>query len=98
MESIGTVTKPLKELQRHNGPIIFAGDFNTKNPSRVALTKRILAKAGLKQAPWENPTKKKQLDDAFTRGVTVKRARLIHDYVDKGSDHPAIELIVDINL
>lgn len=86
----------LPDLKAHNGPIVFAGDFNTKNPSRVALTKRILAQAGLKQAPWENPTKKKQLDDAFTRGMTVKRARLIHDYTDKGSDHPAIDLQVEI--
>lgn len=86
----------LPELKAHNGPIIFAGDFNTKNPSRVALTKRILGSAGLKQVPWENPMKKKQLDDAFTRGMSVKRARLIHDYVDTGSDHPAIDLQVEL--
>ncbi|MES2802483.1 MAG: endonuclease/exonuclease/phosphatase family protein [Bdellovibrionota bacterium] len=83
----------LPELKAHDGPIVFAGDFNTKNASRVALTKRILASAGLKQVPWENPIKKKQLDDAFTRGITVKRARFIHD---KGSDHPAIDLQIEL--
>ncbi len=86
----------LPEIKSHNGPVIFAGDFNTKNASRVALTKRLLGTAGLKQVPWENPTKKKQLDDAYTRGISVKRARLIHDYVDKGSDHPAIDLQVEL--
>lgn len=86
----------LPELKAHKGPIIFAGDFNTKNASRVALAKRILGSAGLKQVPWENPIKKKQLDDAFTRGITVKRARFIHDYIDKGSDHPAIDLQVEL--
>lgn len=86
----------LPELKAHNGPVVFAGDFNTKNASRVALTKRILGSAGLKQVPWENPLKKKQLDDAYTRGITVKRARLVHDYIDKGSDHPAIDLQVEL--
>lgn len=86
----------LPEIKAHNGPVVFAGDFNTKNPSRVALTKRILATAGLKQVPWENPIKKKQLDDAYTRGISVKRARLVHDYIDKGSDHPAIDLQVEL--
>lgn len=86
----------LPEIKAHNGPVIFAGDFNTKNASRVALTKRILATAGLKQVPWENPIKKKQLDDAYTRGISVKRARFIHDYIDKGSDHPAIDLQLEV--
>lgn len=86
----------LPEIKAHNGPVVFAGDFNTKNPSRVALAKRVLATAGLKQVPWENPLKKKQLDDAFTRGMSIKRARLVHDWIDKGSDHPAIDLQVEL--
>ncbi len=86
----------LPEIKAHNGPVVFAGDFNTKNPSRVALAKRVLATAGLKQVPWENPLKKKQLDDAFTRGMSVKRARLVSDWIDKGSDHPAIDLQVEL--
>lgn len=86
----------LPEIKAHDGPIIFAGDFNTKNATRVALTKRILGQAGLKQVPWQNPMKKNQLDDAFTRGMIVNRARLVHDYIDKGSDHPAIDLQVQL--
>lgn len=86
----------LPEIKAHNGPVVFAGDFNTKNANRVALTKRILGTVGLKQVPWQNPMKKKQLDDAFTRGMIVNRARLVHDYVDKGSDHPAIDLQVQL--
>lgn len=88
----------LPELKKHEGPIVFAGDFNTKNPSRLVLAQKILGQAGLKRVPWENPLKKKQLDEAFTRGVTVKRARLINDYIGTGSDHPAIDLQLDINL
>ncbi|AZZ35307.1 hypothetical protein CIK05_00315 [Bdellovibrio sp. qaytius] len=86
----------LPDLKAHDGPIIFAGDFNTKNASRVALMIKILAQAGLKRVNWENPTPKKQLDDAFTRGISVKRARLINDYVGTGSDHPAIDLQLEL--
>lgn len=83
----------LPDLQNHKGPIVFAGDFNFKNPERLQLAKEILAKAGLERVPWENPIKKKQLDDAFTRGVKVHKALLIHD---KGSDHPAIDLDIEV--
>lgn len=85
----------LPEIKSHNGPVIFAGDFNTKNAERVAILKRLLSSVGLKQVPWENPIKK-QLDDAYTRGIAVKRARLINDFIDSGSDHPALDLQVEI--
>lgn len=86
----------LPELQKHKGPILFAGDFNTKNKSRTQTAVRILAKAGLTRVKWENPPSKKQLDDAFVRGIRVNRARFIYDYVDTGSDHPALDLEFEV--
>lgn len=79
-------------LKAHQGPVVFAGDFNFKNSGRLKIGEKVLGEAGLTRVKWENPNKGKQLDDAFTRGVTVHRARLINDYIDTGSDHPAIEL------
>ena len=87
----------MPELMAHKGPIVFAGDFNFKNETRLKTSSALLAKAGLKRVTWENPKKKKQLDDAYTRGVTVKRAKFINDYLDNGSDHPAIDLLLEIN-
>lgn len=86
----------LPELKSHQGPILFAGDFNIKNSNRLEITKQILGQAGLTRVPWENPNSKKQLDDAFVRGLSVKRARLINDYVGTASDHPAIDLQLEI--
>jgi len=83
------------ELQLHQGPIIFAGDFNFKNAGRLKLGQQVLLEAGLTRVKWENPKKGKQLDDAFTRGLIVHRARFINDYLETGSDHPAIELDVE---
>lgn len=86
----------LPDLQQHQGPILFAGDFNTKNDDRLNAAKVILAKAGLTRIPWENPNKGKQLDDGFSRGLSFKKARLINDYIDKASDHPALDLEFDL--
>jgi endonuclease/exonuclease/phosphatase (EEP) superfamily protein YafD len=80
------------DLKAHQGPIVFAGDFNFKNSNRLKIAQKVLAEAGLTRVTWENPNSGKQLDDAFTRGLTVRRARLINDYINTGSDHPAIEL------
>lgn len=92
-EALGRqLRKILPELKKHKGPIVFAGDYNTKNQIRVDIAKQVLGEAGLKRVSWDNPTQGKQLDDAFVRGVEVHSARLIHDYVDDGSDHPAIDL------
>lgn len=88
------LTKVLPVLQAHKGPVVFAGDFNTKNQIRLELSKEVLGKAGLTRVNWENPESGKQLDDAFTRGLTVHHARLVQDYVGDGSDHPAIDLDV----
>lgn len=86
----------MPDIEKHQGPIVFAGDFNFKNPTRLKLAQQILGRAGVTRVPWQNPNTKKQLDDAFTRGVKVHKARLINDYIDKGSDHPAIELQLEI--
>lgn len=84
-------------IHAHKGPIIFAGDFNFKNKTRFELIRDILAREGMSPIPWENPNIKKQLDDGFSRGLTIDRAYLITEYVDKASDHPALVIEADIN-
>jgi endonuclease/exonuclease/phosphatase (EEP) superfamily protein YafD len=86
----------VEDLKKHDGPIVFAGDFNIKNSVRLQITKDVLAEAGLTRVNWTNPEEGSQLDDAFTRGVNVTRAELINNYIDTGSDHPAIELDVEV--
>ncbi|MCM2324305.1 MAG: endonuclease/exonuclease/phosphatase family protein [Oligoflexia bacterium] len=84
----------VEQLRRHQGPVVFAGDFNIKNEERLLIAREVLATAGLKRVRWENAEKPFQLDDAYVRGVDVRRARLRFDVVGEGSDHPAIELVV----
>lgn len=84
--------KVVPAIQAHQGPVVFAGDFNTKNDNRVELSKQTLARAGLRYVPLENAPTEKKLDIAFVRELTVHRAKLVYDYVDTASDHPAIDL------
>ncbi len=85
-------------LKVHKGPILFAGDFNIrKKTRRLEITQRILAKYGMQRVPWENPNnnpKEDQYDDAFSRGFKVERALFDYSVVDRGSDHPAIQLLL----
>jgi endonuclease/exonuclease/phosphatase (EEP) superfamily protein YafD len=76
-------------LAAHSGPILFAGDFNTKNPERVTTLTQMLDKYGLSSVKWENPESGKQLDQAYARGLVQKKARLVDS---DGSDHPALDL------
>jgi len=79
-------------IAKHQGPILFAGDFNVKNPERMAILNKVLMPYGLKRAPWSNARPEKQLDDAFLRGFNVRTARLIYEVRDVSSDHPALDL------
>lgn len=89
------VQQVLPDIKAHNGPVLFAGDFNFKNQNRVTLVSNLLATVGVTRVPWQNPLKK-QLDDAFTRGLKVNKAFLNQSFIDTGSDHPAIELELEV--
>lgn len=82
-------------IKAHTGPVLFAGDFNFKNATRLTEVTELLATAGVDRVNWENPSKK-QLDDAFTRGLKVHRAYLNNEHINTGSDHPAIELDIEL--
>jgi endonuclease/exonuclease/phosphatase (EEP) superfamily protein YafD len=82
-----------RHIEAHHGPVIFAGDFNSKNPERIELLRRFGARFGMELVQWENTPEKKQLDGALVRGFHVDRALIDNSVIDKeGSDHPALKL------
>ncbi len=86
-------------IEAHQGPILFAGDFNFKNKKRLKSIEALLAPYGLTRLPWEDPSlKAAQLDDGFSRGMTIHRAYFNNNYMNIGSDHPAIELEIELPL
>jgi len=83
-----------QEISKHRGPVIFAGDFNTRTKSRLAGVDRILEAEQLRrlEIPYFERTKK--LDLIYTRGL--KNAEAFFDFSAKGSDHPPMILKVEI--
>lgn len=80
-------------LQKHSGPIVLGGDFNTWRKSRYLYIKRHIRELNLKEIdyPIDQRTKVmgKILDHIFIRGLQVKEAKT---YDISASDHNPIRL------
>jgi endonuclease/exonuclease/phosphatase (EEP) superfamily protein YafD len=86
-------------IKSHQGPILFAGDFNQK-VRRYDTLSEFAKKFGFRRVNWSNgkPSDEKQLDDAIVRGMDVVSAKFDYDVVDnEGSDHPAMLLQLKLN-
>lgn len=77
----------ISHLPDHDGPIIFAGDFNTFTPGYLAAISGVLGRLGLKYVPIPgDPRPRTQaLDWVFARGLDVSRAYV--DVTIRNSDH-----------
>ena len=80
-----------KELQGHDGPIVFAGDFNTWTDERHAILESVTTKLGLTAVPV-NPDGRRRtlglpLDHLYVRGFSVLSAKAPEV---KSSDHNPI--------
>lgn len=80
-------------LQKHSGPIVLGGDFNTWRKSRYLYIKRMIRELNLKEIdyPIDQRTKVmgKILDHIFIRGLQIKEAKT---YDISASDHNPIRL------
>lgn len=80
-------------LQKHSGPIVLGGDFNTWRKSRYLYIKRVIRELNLKEIdyPIDQRTKVmgKILDHIFIRGLQIKEAKT---YDISASDHNPIRL------
>lgn len=84
------------ELARHDGPIVFAGDFNTWSEARNAVLDEIAARLGLSEVSYQPDGRRRTfglpLDRFFIRGLTVGRS---HAPEVKSSDHNPILVILE---
>lgn len=89
-----------KEIDKHFGPVLLAGDFNTWNASRTTFLNSMAAKLGLIEANYKNGDARMSfrghfLDHVFTRGAFVNSAEVVVDSV--GSDHKPFLLELTIH-
>lgn len=79
-------------LEQHQGPILFAGDFNTRTKARTQYVLNMMKKFGLKEIHFKDGHRRMKfkftpnyLDYGFIRGLKVKNAHVDGDSI--GSDH-----------
>lgn len=77
-------------IQNHTGPVIYAGDFNTRNSDRHRAVRKFMNDRGLDQVHFEKDSRKSPLDHVFTRGLMLQESKLYEKI--KSSDHPALQV------
>ena len=80
--------KVIHFINKHNGPILFAGDFNTWTKKKVDIMKKSLTNAGLTHVKFKNDNRKKVLG-SFLDHAWVKDLKVISAIspITKSSDH-----------
>ena len=85
------------EIAKHDGPIIFAGDFNTRTQGRMNYLMSMTKRLGFKTVNFKFGEYRMRfkgtphyLDHGFVRGLTVKNAEVLKD--SDGSDHKPLSL------
>lgn len=86
-------------IDDHQGPVIFAGDFNTHNKKRLRFLEKAAKKRQLTNLEFKNSHLRKRfsgniLDYTYARDVEVKESYIPAQ--SKGSDHPPMILSVRI--
>ena len=82
-------------IEQHPGPVVWTGDFNTWNGSRMDFLLELTAGLGLSLPVMENESRGQKLDHIFTRGVTVQSA-LVFDAWNT-SDHKPLWIKARLN-
>lgn len=90
-KKLGAQLLPLfDEIEKHSGPVIFGGDFNTRNKSRTKLLSEMAEKQGMQWLKLKGDNRRKKLDHVLVRDLKVESA-VLHTHFGS-SDHPAISV------
>lgn len=86
----------IEQLPQHDGPCIFAGDFNTFTKGHLNAVACELGRIGLSYVPIPNDPRPRtqKLDQVFCRGVNVKS--VVIDTTIRNSDHFPILLSLSL--
>jgi endonuclease/exonuclease/phosphatase (EEP) superfamily protein YafD len=91
---INQINQCLDLIDRHCGPVVFAGDFNTRTKKRMSDLTSMLGELKLDLVDFGSAKKSKilglDLDHAFIRGLDINSLQVRTDI--KSSDHLPLEL------
>jgi endonuclease/exonuclease/phosphatase (EEP) superfamily protein YafD len=85
-----------KEMKKHKGPLILAGDFNTYSYGKIKMLNLIAYELKLKEIDYGTPDRRKTflqypLDHVYYRELKLTKSEVLES--NKGSDHNAISVI-----
>lgn len=87
------VNQGLEAAAKHDGPVIFAGDFNTWSSGKLKGVYEMMKKAGFSNVKFENDERMKTfgrvLDHIFVRDLKINSSRVYGEI--EGADHKAME-------
>ncbi len=87
-----------KEIKKHKGPVILAGDFNTFTYGKIKYLNMVAKNLNLLEVEYPTDRRKKfmkyPLDHVYYRELKVKQTDVLPSL--EGSDHNAISVIFDI--
>jgi endonuclease/exonuclease/phosphatase (EEP) superfamily protein YafD len=90
-----------KEIEAHDGPVLFAGDFNTRTRARTQYLLSMAEELKFTNVTFKNGEKRMKfkftpyyLDYSFVRGLKVKNAEVLVD--SHGSDHKPMQLELQV--
>jgi endonuclease/exonuclease/phosphatase (EEP) superfamily protein YafD len=86
------ITQIDEDLKNHDGPVIFAGDFNTWSKSRKDFLDSYLGSYQIKEVPIKRVYSGLHLDHIYTRGLNNIRAKQLEK--KSTSDHYPLVLYV----
>jgi endonuclease/exonuclease/phosphatase (EEP) superfamily protein YafD len=79
-------------IEAHDGPVLFAGDFNTRTGARTRYLQDLAKALGMETVKFKNDECRMKfkltpyyLDHSFVKGLTVKNSEV--DCDSRGSDH-----------
>lgn len=78
------------QIEKHNGPVVVGGDFNTHTAGRKRILRKFASRLGLQHLDLEFDKRNLKLDHILVRGVSVSRAYLLNHI--RASDHKPIQL------
>lgn len=90
-----------EEIKKHDGPVLWAGDFNTRTKARTQHLMKLINTLGFRPVEFKNGHRRMKfkftpyyLDHSFVRGLNVKAAEVYGD--SYGSDHKPMALEVSL--
>jgi len=91
--------KDIEEVMRkYDGPIVFAGDFNTWSPGKFRFVRMMAVRNDLKEVKFSKDDRMYKfgfpLDYVFYRGLELKKERVWGEL--NGADHKAMEVIFSL--